>query len=142
MVPSVLVPMARLPVTDNGKVDRRRLPRPELNSPRPSPVEAPHGVLEREVTAVVREILHSSEVGLDENFFDLGLTSLHLIELHGRLERLAPSLPVTALFQFSTVRSLAAHLGECEGSPLPGGIAERATRQRAAQKRLARGRRP
>jgi acyl carrier protein len=86
-----------------------------------------------------QKALRRDLVGLDDNFFDLGGDSLLLTALHRELEReLGRAVPITELFQFPTIRKLAAHL-EVEGRDLRAEdrIADRAKRQRAV---LARGR--
>jgi hypothetical protein len=147
MVPAVFVLLDALPLTANGKVDRRRLrpPTPEERSdPRPDgPPAAPASELERTVAAVWREVLGADGFGLDDNFFDLGGNSFFMIQAQRRLrEQLGRELSVAELFQYTTIRSLARHLGQLDEAPpvvdqgRDRGAARRsAVRERAAARR-------
>jgi amino acid adenylation domain-containing protein len=108
MVPSALVLVDRLPRTPNGKFDRRALPPPEAPRRRGS---APAGRTEVELAAIWRDVLAVEEVGIEDNFFDLGGHSLLLARLQGEIQRrLDRSVPLLALFQHPTIRALARHL--------------------------------
>src|SRR5262249_42905889 len=109
MMPTWIVRLDRLPLTPNGKVDGAALPPPDRQTPLPA-ADAPLTNLEEQLTGLWRRILGCA-VGAEENFFDLGGTSLQLIEAHAELTRmLGRQLPVTALFEHSTVRGLAGWL--------------------------------
>lgn len=110
MLPAHVVPLDRLPLNCNGKVDRAALPAPD----RPTPVEAGTGSpathMEEKLTPLWGKILGCS-VGPEENFFDLGGTSLQWIELHAELTKaLGRELSMTAMFEHPTIRSLAGWL--------------------------------
>ncbi|MBL8861130.1 MAG: LLM class flavin-dependent oxidoreductase [Planctomycetes bacterium] len=112
MLPSAWVQLPALPQTPNAKIDRKALPAPEdvVSEPRRS-FQAPENELERQIAAIWREVLAGSEVGRDENFFDLGGHSLLTVQVQGRLKRtLGRSVALTDLFRFPTVRSLAQFL--------------------------------
>merc|ERR1719408_909946 len=102
--------MEVLPVTGNGKVDRKALPKPQ-DEPQGS-VSAPRNEVETTVRDVFAEVLNLSPelVGLDQDFVGLGGTSLlagkAVSMLRVRLR--APKLPATALYTHSTVARLAA----------------------------------
>ena len=115
MVPSLLVQLPSLPHTPSGKVDRRALPRPDAVAARGdrAPYTAPGDPVEQAVAAAWARALGTERVGLDDNFFDLGGTSLGLIRLQGLLrEALGREVPVATLFRFPTLRAQAAHLRE------------------------------
>jgi acyl-CoA synthetase (AMP-forming)/AMP-acid ligase II/3-oxoacyl-(acyl-carrier-protein) synthase/acyl carrier protein len=106
--------LAEMPLTETGEVDRERLLE-IARSPgrggreRPAPVSD----VEREITAIWREVLQQPEVGTDENFFELGGHSLLLVQVQGRLqERFGPAATLVELFKYPTVRSLAAFIGQ------------------------------
>ena len=145
MVPSALREVDKLPLTPNGKVDRRALPDP-FEAPPSAPAAPPRSQVEREVLGLFRDVLHRESVGVDQNFFDLGGTSLHLARLHERLEKLlGVDLEMPRLFQFPTVASLAQHLADRgKQDDLGAKAKDRAARQREAQARAAqaRGRKP
>ena len=133
LIPSALREVERLPLNTNGKVDRKALPDP---FERTGPVLAatPAQGVERELAAIWGDVLHLPRVGPDENFFEIGGTSLHLARVHERLERkLGLELEITKLFQFPTVASLARHLAtRGAADDLGTRVAGRADKQRAA----------
>jgi amino acid adenylation domain-containing protein len=112
MIPSAFVVLDALPLTPNGKVDRRALPSPE---PRRAQTEgrfiAPRTAAERKIAAVWREVLGVDQVGMHDNFFDLGGHSLLMIRLHGRIrEVLGADLSIIDLLKYPTVGALASFL--------------------------------
>ncbi|MEZ4454020.1 MAG: amino acid adenylation domain-containing protein [Nannocystaceae bacterium] len=127
MVPAQVVLLPALPLGATGKVDRARLPAPEDNlSPRPE--DSPADPRERELAALVAELLGVAEVGASTPFFAAGATSLHLVRLHAALrERFAVDLPIVEVFRHPTIRALAARLdraGAQGGAPEPGADAD------------------
>jgi amino acid adenylation domain-containing protein len=115
MIPYAYVVLDALPLTVNGKIDREALPAPAIGTPS-RPVEArsttPH---EQMVLDVWRKALNVDDIGLDDNFFDLGGTSILLLTAHTGLQgRLRRTIPMTKLFEFATVRSLARYLQQVE----------------------------
>jgi amino acid adenylation domain-containing protein len=115
MVPSAVVLLEHFPLTPNGKVDRRALPKPEELRRAPSPMDLPRGRTEREIAALWRDLLGIERVELDDNFFDLGGHSLLVARLQvGIRERLGRDVPLVELFQHPTVRALARHLAPAE----------------------------
>ena len=133
MVPAHFVLVDRLPLTPNGKIDRNLLPSVVSQKPRdaapPSLGEGQRCEMERIIVKVWAEALGVDQVGLDENIFDLGATSLMMPEIQIELQRiLSREIPLVELFEFHTVRTLAAHLaGESVHRP----------RANCAQHRLA-----
>ncbi|MET9359921.1 amino acid adenylation domain-containing protein [Streptomyces sp. NPDC006632] len=114
MVPEAYLVRDAMPLTSSGKTDRRGLTAPEvfarLDGPAPSRAGSP---TERLVSEVLRAVLRLDAVGPDDNFFDIGGTSLHLMEVQRRLsETLGRAFSVVDLFRHPTVRGLAAHLDE------------------------------
>ncbi|HWT19362.1 MAG TPA: amino acid adenylation domain-containing protein, partial [Variovorax sp.] len=105
MVPRAFAVLEALPLNANGKVDRKALPEPALASGQA--YEAPQGHVGQTVAAVWSEVLQVAQVGLHDNFFDLGGHSLLLIRAHRLLEaRLHTAIPVVNLFKYPTVQSL------------------------------------
>jgi acyl carrier protein len=115
MVPSAFVTLDHLPLTPNGKVDRRALPAPEYAG---SAVHtAPRDETEQRIARVWAEVLGVEEVGVEDNFFDLGGDSLLLMRVYTRLgDTLKPGLTTVDLFRHPTVRSLAEHLAGAGGA--------------------------
>jgi amino acid adenylation domain-containing protein len=112
MIPARFISMAAFPLSPNGKVDRAALPAPVVaNSV--SAVEAPSTELEQRLVELWQRILRVERVGLDDNFFDLGGDSLMIVAAHSNLQKtFEVEIPVTDLFEFTTIRTLARHLGE------------------------------
>ena len=135
MVPSAFVVLDEMPLTPNGKVDRKALPAPE--QPRRSADEAftpPRSELERTVASVWREVLGVEQVGVDDNFFDLGGHSLLMIKANSRLrEILKREISMVDMFQYPSVGALARFLSPQEAkAPALAQTMDRAARQRAA----------
>ncbi len=131
MVPAAFVVLDAIPLTSNGKTDRRALPVPEAPAGGAETV-APRSETERTVAGVWREVLELREVGAHDNFFELGGHSLLLARVHGRLrEVLGREVPIVDLFRFPTVSSLARHLVPEEDA----GAEEGEGRGRAATRR-------
>jgi amino acid adenylation domain-containing protein len=109
MVPSFFIALRRLPVNNNGKLDRQALPKPERI--RGCDYTAPRGDLEKLLAACWAELLGVERAGVHDNFFDVGGHSLLLVTMQSRLERaLQRSIPILTLFQYPTIGSLAAYL--------------------------------
>jgi amino acid adenylation domain-containing protein len=115
MIPSAFVKMEALPLTANGKVDHKALPLPGTSRPALNQTfVAPRGDLEEKIARVWREVLHLDEVGVNDNFFDLGGHSLHAMQVMGRLgDALNLDLPVSNLFEAPTVAQLSAAITAC-----------------------------
>jgi amino acid adenylation domain-containing protein len=121
MVPSVFVPLDRLPLTASGKIDRRALPPPGVGGAGRRGGAAPFepSPFETLVAAAWREALGVEAVGAHDNFFDLGGHSLQLARVLTRLRVAAPALTMVDLFRHPTVASLAAFLGGAATAPAP-----------------------
>ena len=112
MVPSLFIPIAEIPLTPNGKVDRKRLPKPQTSTRAGStPTASPRNRLEEQLAEVWSEILRVDRVGIRDNFFDLGGHSLLLIRVHSRLrQELDADIAVIDLFRYPTIESMASWL--------------------------------
>jgi amino acid adenylation domain-containing protein len=142
MVPAAFVFLAGFPLTVNGKLDRDALPAPSAERPHlASAYVAPQGEMESTLTNLLKVVLRQNQVSVNDNFFDLGADSLMLTTVHRRLQtELKRELPITELFQFPTIRSLAERLSiKTNDFTLADKTAARAQQQRAA---LARQRKP
>jgi amino acid adenylation domain-containing protein len=134
MIPSALVLMDALPLSPNGKLDRAALPAPEVGNTENSGVPvSPQTEMEQKIAEIWRRVLGLKQVGVKDNFFDVGGDSLQLLEAHAELQKVInPDLSITVLFEYSTIRSLAQHLttGDQGSSILE--AQERARRQQKA----------
>jgi acyl carrier protein len=112
MVPSIFVLLESLPVTANGKVDRERLPRPDVaNMVRDEVATLPHTGLEPRVAAILANLLNLKRVDVNDNFFLLGGHSLLGIQVIGRIkETFGVELPLYRLFEAPTVTELSAEI--------------------------------
>jgi amino acid adenylation domain-containing protein/thioester reductase-like protein len=111
MVPAAFVSLPKLPLNANGKLDRRALPAPDRAAG--SPGRRPRTSLERRLCELFAETLGLAEVGLDDDFFDLGGHSLLVTRLAGRIRReLGAAVRAGVLFERSTVGRLAELLAE------------------------------
>lgn len=138
-VPSILVPVQAIPLTGNGKVDVAALPELTRRDPTATNLRPPQGKVEQAIVAIWCGVLGLSEVGIDDSFFDVGGTSLRLVEVASQLRnRLNRSISVVDLFQFPTVRGLAAHLSVQAGDTT---FRSAATVRRIDQRRVRRGQR-
>jgi amino acid adenylation domain-containing protein/non-ribosomal peptide synthase protein (TIGR01720 family) len=113
MVPSFVVTLDSLPLLPNGKINRHALPDPRAGLRGSPPVEQRGAQSDavRRIAEVWREVLGVEQVGLDENFFDLGGHSLKMMRVHGRLQQLfGGGVSLVDLFEHPTVRAIAAYL--------------------------------
>jgi acyl-CoA synthetase (AMP-forming)/AMP-acid ligase II len=133
MMPSVYLPITAFPLTPHGKVDYAALPAPTLGSARTG-ADIGGTDLQQEVAGVWRKVLGADYVGLDDNFFDIGGTSLLLVSVHTKLQTLLnKKIPVADLFACTTVRALSERLaGSAPDSGSWNAAQDQAQKQRAA----------
>jgi len=109
MRPAFYVRMDALPLNANGKVDRDALPAPQAAAPQSQ--HAPARTIEDRIAACWHCVLQNNSIGPNDNFFDVGGSSLLLAALRNELQTsLDRSIPVTWLFEHATIRSLTAKL--------------------------------
>jgi hypothetical protein len=113
MVPSQFVFLDALPLTRTGKVDRHALPRPQVQERDSSSAYiSPQTPLEQMLAQIWMEALQIEQVGLDDNFFDLGGHSLLIPAIRSRIQQtLQRPVAIMDFFAHPTVRSLADRLG-------------------------------
>jgi amino acid adenylation domain-containing protein len=123
MVPSAIVILERLPLTANGKLDRKALPNPELNTVKATQV-LPVGFVQQTLAGIWREILALDQaVSVDDDFFELGGHSLLVLDLMTQIKvALGKTLPLAAIFQAPTISALSQLIDkdhqEAEWTPL------------------------
>jgi len=139
MVPAHYVWLDQMPLTPNGKIDRRALPVPDFAELQTSEGPwAPQTDLERTIAEVWQGVLGVPQVGTADNFFELGGTSLMMVQVQQRLASvLQRNVRVAALFQYPTIAGLAQHFGEAASAEKTQAQAaqHRAMRQREALSR-------
>ncbi|HVD87035.1 MAG TPA: AMP-binding protein, partial [Solirubrobacterales bacterium] len=113
MVPSAWIPMPKLPLTANGKLDRAGLPAPGSEHLAREPgSQRPRTGAERQLVRCFEEVLGITGIGVDDDFFALGGHSLLAVSLFVELERIAGRrVPLATIFEASTPRALASRLG-------------------------------
>ncbi|WBY03348.1 LLM class flavin-dependent oxidoreductase [Ramlibacter tataouinensis] len=141
MVPQAVLVLPALPMTPNGKVDRKLLPDPRgggasRGAPAAAAPLAPGNPMEKTIAAIWQDVLGLASVGSTENFFDLGGHSLLVVQVQRRLrEATGQEVAITDMFRLPTIQALAAHLA--------GGAASTAVAQgqsRAQARRMLRNR--
>ncbi len=147
MVPAWFVVLPELPLSKNGKVDRRALPVPQGERPAASAFVPLESETQRRIAAIWAELLGTSRVGLTDNFFDLGGHSLLLFQLQSKLrEAFGRELPLVELFRLSTVQAQAEQFcGTVREAPAFEQARQRVEKQKLAlarKQQLARPKRP
>jgi amino acid adenylation domain-containing protein len=116
MLPAAFVMLDELPLSSNGKLDRRSLPAPDAAGARPEDsYVAPRNHVEEVIAAAWAAVLKVDRVGIHDNFFALGGDSLKTVQVAGLAREHGVALSVEDLFQHQTVAELAAHARPLEG---------------------------
>ncbi|WP_413004018.1 amino acid adenylation domain-containing protein [Paenibacillus sp. 1P03SA] len=116
MIPSYFIRLERIPLTPNGKVDRKALPAPEAGADGGAEYIAPRTPLEAKLAAIWQDVLGlQKEIGIRDNFFDLGGHSLRATTLVGKIHKeLNVDLPLRDVFRHSTVEEMAEAIARME----------------------------
>ncbi|WLH81392.1 non-ribosomal peptide synthase/polyketide synthase [Pseudomonas sp. FP2335] len=105
MVPAHFMFLAQMPLTPNGKLDRKGLPEPDASQLQQSYV-APETELEQQIAAIWADVLRLEQVGLNDNFFEVGGHSLLAIQITSRVQaELGLEVPLVEVFQTETLRA-------------------------------------
>ena len=109
MVPAHVLFLDSLPLTSTGKLDRSRLPKPEISrSSRAEEVVGPRSPLEENITTIWQEVLGLPNLGVHDNFFDLGGHSLLATQIISRMRtQYGIEVPLRRLFEEPTIEGLA-----------------------------------
>jgi amino acid adenylation domain-containing protein len=130
LVPSRFFVLDSLPLTSNGKVDRRRLPADDsVGAEQRTP---PRTETERKLAGIWQELLGLKQLGVEQNFFELGGHSLLAMRLQSQVfQTLGATLPLREIFEHPTIALLADRIGRRAGQPgrAPGLIPRRTRRQ-------------
>ncbi|MBS1525465.1 MAG: amino acid adenylation domain-containing protein [Bacteroidetes bacterium] len=115
MVPSLWMELAKLPLTTNGKVDKKALPDFEAEIQLKETYAAPQTESEKLLADIWSQVLKIGQVGVQDNFFDIGGHSLLAVQIMSRIEKkTGKKFPIATLFRFPTIASLGAFLDEEE----------------------------
>ncbi len=114
MVPSVVVFLEKLPLTSNGKIDRKALPKPLIQLDHQNGPVAPRTTIETQLVAIWEEVLNTHPIGVTDNFFTgLEGTSLQALRIFNQIGQiLARRLPVATLFEAPTIEKLAQKISQ------------------------------
>jgi acyl carrier protein len=120
MLPAAFVQLDQIPLTPSGKVDRKLLPAPGLDSFRDK-IEsvAPRNELERQITNIWQEVLGIDDVGgVNQSFFEIGGNSILIIKIVEQLkELLQQDIALVDLFRYPTIGELACHFAREDKGP-------------------------
>lgn len=112
MLPSLYVQVEEFPINANGKVDKDKLPIPENTRPDSAPVlKKPRNSTEKIITKIWSKHLGGIEIGIDDNFFEMGGTSLLTQKVSAKIKtELNLDVPVTKIYQYPTISGLSHYL--------------------------------
>ena len=134
MLPAAVVVLEKMPTNPNAKLDRAALPLPGRVQRRALAVAA-EGAAEEQILALWREIIGHSEIGVTDDFFAMGGSSLMALKVLARLRGFWPDIVLTVadLFDAPTVRGLAARIGQAiaTGSDMARSDTEKTTGRKA-----------
>ncbi|PYE42370.1 non-ribosomal peptide synthase protein (TIGR01720 family)/amino acid adenylation domain-containing protein, partial [Paenibacillus barcinonensis] len=115
MIPTYLIQLERLPLTTNGKVDRRSLPAPEESLQPGEEHIPPRTPLEASLAEIWKRVLGLQHIGVHDNFFDLGGHSLRATTLVSRIhQELNVELPLRDVFRYSSIEKMALAISRIE----------------------------
>jgi amino acid adenylation domain-containing protein len=108
MVPAVYVPLDAMPLSPNGKLDRKALPAPDGGAVAARAYEPPQGEIEKTLAAICQELLHVERVGRHDSFFELGGHSLLATQLIAKVRnQMAVDLALKTVFERPSIAELA-----------------------------------
>ncbi|MCA9978008.1 MAG: amino acid adenylation domain-containing protein, partial [Anaerolineales bacterium] len=112
MIPAYLSQIEQIPLTPNGKLDKKALPSPTQTAPsRSSSYIAPRTTAEKEVAAIIGQVLNTPHISVEDNFFDIGGTSILAIQVVSLIsKKFDTDLRIVKLYEYPTIRTLAAFL--------------------------------
>ncbi|MFD3257254.1 amino acid adenylation domain-containing protein [Paenibacillus lentus] len=119
MIPAYITAIDTIPLTPNGKVDRRALPEPEFGLRERKNLELPRDGMEERVAAIWEEVLGDTAgpIGIHDDFFELGGHSLKAAVLAGKLQQATGTLvPLSLIFELTSIAEMAAWLKERDGA--------------------------
>jgi len=140
MIPQYFVELEVIPLTPNGKVDRRALPEPQVDRQAEENYVAPRSEVEKTIASIWQELLNIKNVGIHDNFFELGGHSLLLVRMLAKLQKsLRKELSIVEMFRHPTIAALGSFLTQKEKKePSLGKAFDLAEKQRESLKRQKR----
>ncbi|MCR8842563.1 amino acid adenylation domain-containing protein [Paenibacillus sp. SC116] len=119
MIPAYITAIDAIPLTPNGKVDRRALPEPEFGLRERGELELPRDEMEERVAAIWEEVLDDTAgpIGIHDDFFELGGHSLKAAILASKLQQATGALvPLSLIFELTSIAEMAAWLKDQDGT--------------------------
>ncbi len=128
MVPPVFVLLEAMPLTPNGKVDRKALPMPASMRPQLDAIAAPSSPAEELLAQIWGDVLRVEQVGVSDNFFELGGDSILSMQIISRAHQAGLQITISQFFQHPTIAELATVAGssqhvQAEQGPVVGPVA-------------------
>ncbi|MBP5155047.1 MAG: amino acid adenylation domain-containing protein, partial [Clostridia bacterium] len=118
MVPKVLIQLEKMPLTPNGKIDKKALPEPKIEAVSRN-ITVPANETEAKITAIFAKALGAKEFGADENLFDRGGTSLSASKVAMLAMGQGLNIAYKDVFEFPTAQLLAKHISAASGEEAP-----------------------
>ncbi|WP_075343710.1 non-ribosomal peptide synthetase [Tenacibaculum agarivorans] len=119
MVPMIWIPLEKMPLTANGKIDKKSLPEPDSSALSSKEYVAPRNESETQLAAIWQELLGVEQVGIYDDFFELGGHSLLATRLVSMIRKLMEKeIPIRDIFEHTTLASLAVHVSQQTGGLL------------------------
>lgn len=119
MVPLVWVEMQSLPLTRNGKVDKKQLPNPDTEELLKAQYMPPENKTEEMLAKILQEVLKIERIGIHDNFFELGGNSVQAVQVFSKIRKACgKQLPLSALFEANTIEKLSVFLNKQEKTAL------------------------
>ena len=107
MIPAIFMELDELPLTANGKVDRKVLPKPDLTKIAERRYKEPRNETEKRLEAIWEEVLGCEKIGIDENFFELGGNSITMVKVRTEISReFNVDLALKELLKYNTIEKL------------------------------------
>jgi non-ribosomal peptide synthase protein (TIGR01720 family) len=122
MIPSYFVQLPKMPLNQNGKVDRKALPEPDGTINTGTEYVAPADEIEAKLAEIWREVLGVERVGVNDNFFELGGDSIKAIQIIARLKKYQLDLEIKNLFLYQIIKELKHHIRQDRGLIIDQGI--------------------
>ncbi|NFB66021.1 hypothetical protein EXM97_20105, partial [Clostridium botulinum] len=117
MIPTYFIQLEKMPLTANGKLDRKALPKPNLDISL-NEYEAPRNELEETLVKIWSEVLNVKKIGINDNFFDLGGHSLKATVLMSKIHKeLNKEIPLKELFKSPTIKEFGKYIEDVEENP-------------------------
>ena len=118
MLPSAVVRLDVMPLTPNGKIDRKALPAPDTGRvARQREYVGPRTEQEKTLSAIWAEVLHLERVGIQDNLFELGADSLHIFQIVARAGKVGMKIPPALILKHRTIAAVFAQLESGSFSP-------------------------